>query len=73
MQRLAQLVVGDLLLAVLVHRRRVVPVVDVELVRLGALPDAAALERRVVVLGPREPGLQEHLAGLAAGVLGGAL
>ena len=39
------LVVGDRLLGVLVHLRRVVPVVDVVLGRLRALPDARALER----------------------------
>ena len=40
-------------LAVLVHRLRVVPVLVVELLRLGALPDPRALERRLVVRRPR--------------------
>ncbi len=70
-ERLAQVVVGDLPLALLVHRLRVVPVVGVELIGLRALPDPRPLEGRVVVLGPGEARLQQDLARLAAGVLGG--
>src|SRR5436190_1343885 len=47
-ERLAQVVVGDLTRALLVHRPRVVPVLGVELVRLGALPRSRALQRVIV-------------------------
>src|SRR5215210_8613270 len=42
------------------------PVLRVELGGLGPLPDAGALERGVVVLGPREAALKDDLAGLPA-------
>ena len=51
---------------------RLVPVVGEELVGLGGLPHARALERGVVVLRPGEAGLEDDLAGLPAGVLAGA-
>ena len=59
---LAKLVVGDGLLAVAVHGGGVVPVVDVELGRLGAFPDPGSFQRCVVVGSPRDQGLQDDLA-----------
>src|SRR5581483_1907226 len=61
-QLVTELVVRDRLLRVLVHRLRVVPVVDVVLRRLSTLPDAAPLDREPVVLGPRHLRLEDDLA-----------
>src|SRR5436190_12450830 len=66
-ERLSQVVVRDLLLPPLVHALRLVPVVRVELLGLGPLPDPRAPEGVVVVLRPRELGLEDDLAGLLAG------
>jgi hypothetical protein len=50
--QLAELVVVDRFLGVPVHLRGLVPVVDVELLGARALPDAGALERLLIALGP---------------------
>src|SRR5215208_4879005 len=67
---LRELLVGHLLLAVLVHLPRLVPVARVVVLGLGALPLPGRLEGGLVALGPRPQRLEDDLSvALAPGLL----
>src|SRR5947209_12104676 len=63
---LGELLVGDLLAGLALHLLRAPDVVAVDGVHLGGLPARGAVDGLLLVLGPGEAALEDHLAGPAA-------
>ena len=68
---LGELLVAHLRVGAALHVLLVGDVLEVELGQLGRLPVARALDRRALVVGPGEAGLEDDLARLAAVVVAG--